>query len=67
MLRLSERETEIELPVVREWHPHPRQLERFMRSELPRAEVASIVRHLLKGCPQCVQVTRRLWSLGDGV
>ena len=26
-----------------------------------------VVRHLLKGCPQCVQVTRRLWSLGDRV
>jgi hypothetical protein len=67
MLRLNGREPEIDLPAVSQWHPHPKQLKRFMSSELPRPEVALIVRHLLQGCPECVQVTRRLWYLGDRV
>lgn len=46
-------------------HPKPGMLERFMREELGRAEVAGLVRHLLTGCPQCVEVTRRLWNLGE--
>ena len=65
MLRLKGREPEIDLAAAGQWHPHPKQLKRFMSGELPRPEAASIVRHLLKGCPQCVQVTRRLWYLGD--
>jgi hypothetical protein len=67
MLRLNGREPEIDLAAVSPWHPHPRQLERFMSSELPRPEVALIVRHLLEGCPECVQVTHRLWCLGSWV
>ena len=46
-------------------HPADRQLERFMRGELPREEVPAVVRHLLAGCPQCVAVTRRVWARGD--
>ncbi|MBW8874024.1 MAG: hypothetical protein JF614_03605 [Acidobacteria bacterium] len=49
------------LPAISQRHPHPSQLERFLRSELPRPQVASIVRHLLTGCPQCREVTGRLW------
>lgn len=46
-------------------HPGEQELERFMRGELPRRELHAVVRHLLTGCPQCVQVTRRLWEFGD--
>lgn len=50
-------------------HPDAGLLERFMRGELSgasgRAECRKIVRHLLAGCPQCVQVTGRLWALGE--
>jgi hypothetical protein len=50
---------------VRQNHPGREQLERWMRGELPRPEVAEVVRHLLAGCPACFQVTRRLWDLGN--
>ncbi len=33
--------------------------------ELSRPEVLAVVRHLLTGCPRCVEVTRRLWALGE--
>ena len=46
-------------------HPHEDQLERFLRSELPRYEAVPIVRHLLAGCTRCLAVTRRLWALGE--
>ena len=65
MLRLIGREPEPETPAVRQDHPHPKQLERFMLGRLSRPEVAVVVRHLLTGCPACLQVTRRLWDLGD--
>lgn len=52
-------------PAVRRNHPDRVRLERFLRGELPRPEVAEVVRHLLAGCPACLQVTRRLWDLGD--
>lgn len=65
MLRLTGREPEPEMPAVRQDHPHPKQLERFLRGELPRTEAARVVRHLLRDCPACLQLTRRLWDLGD--
>jgi hypothetical protein len=65
MWRLIEHEPGTETPAVRQDHPHPKQLERFLRGELSRSEVAKVVRHLLAGCPACQQVTRRLWDLGD--
>ena len=46
-------------------HPQPDALLRFLRAESPRAEACAIVRHLLTRCPQCLQVTRPLWRLGD--
>ncbi len=49
------------LPAISQSHPDPGQLERFMRGELPRSQVAALVRHLLTGCPQCREVTGRLW------
>jgi hypothetical protein len=36
-----------------------------MRSELPRDETRAVVRHLLAGCPRCLQMTRWLWNLGE--
>ena len=65
MLKLIGREPETALPAACQDHPHPKQLERFLRGELSRPEVARVVRHLLTGCPACLQVTRRLWDLGD--
>jgi hypothetical protein len=67
MLTLNGQEPEIDLTAAGTWHPTPRQLERFMSGKLPPSEVASIIRHLLKGCPQCVRVTHPLWCLGDRV
>lgn len=46
-------------------HPGRHELERFMSGRMDRVEARGVVRHLLAGCPQCVQVTRRLWLLGD--
>lgn len=43
-------------------HPEPRSLELFLRDEAPAAERRRIVRHLLTGCPDCLEKTRRLWS-----
>lgn len=43
-------------------HPCEQELERLMHSELTRQEAREIVRHLLVGCPRCLQVTRRLWT-----
>ena len=49
-----------------EQHHDSRLLECFLRNELQGAERRVVVRHLLTGCPQCVAVTRRVWSLADG-
>jgi hypothetical protein len=46
-------------------HPPAEDLRRFMHGELKRSEVRELVRHLLTGCPQCLEVTRRLWDLGE--
>lgn len=47
-------------------HPDTGLLESLMRDELSAAERRGVVRHLLTGCPRCVAVTRRCWSLGEG-
>lgn len=53
-------------PVEGMSHPDPSQIRCFMHGgRLPREEVRALVRHLLTGCPQCVEVTRRFWSLGS--
>lgn len=46
-------------------HPDPLLLERFMRNDLEAPERTSIVRHLITGCPHCLEITRRFWTLGD--
>jgi hypothetical protein len=45
--------------------PSTEELEGLFRGELPRDQTREIVRHLLTGCPGCLQVTRRLWNLGE--
>lgn len=51
-------------PAANQDHPHPDQLEDFMTNRLSRPETARVLRHLLRGCPQCSRVTGRLWRLG---
>lgn len=46
-------------------HPHRRELERFLRGDSPREEARAVVRHLLKGCPECVKVSARAWRFAD--
>ncbi len=46
-------------------HPSTEELRSFMRGELRRSQVRGLVRHLLTGCPECLEVTRRLWDLGE--
>lgn len=46
-------------------HPGRDELERLMSGRLDRCAARLVVRHLLAGCPQCLQVTRRLWLFGD--
>lgn len=46
-------------------HPAKHDLYRLMRGELSRSEAKAVVRHLLRGCPACRRVTRRLWSFGE--
>ncbi len=36
-----------------------------MATQLPRPEASLVIRHLLKGCPKCVQKTGQLWRFGD--
>jgi hypothetical protein len=46
-------------------HPEPAELQRFMRGESALAESCAVVRHLMTGCPQCLQVTCSIWRLGE--
>ena len=46
-------------------HPSTERLERLMRGELKPGDRRQLVRHLLAGCAKCIEVTRRLWMLGD--
>lgn len=45
--------------------PSEQDLAGFLRGALSRDQTREIVRHLLTGCPGCLQVTRRLWNLGE--
>jgi tetratricopeptide (TPR) repeat protein len=47
-------------------HPDPGLLERFLSGRVAAVESRRIVRHLLAGCPSCVAVTRRVWTLAGG-
>jgi hypothetical protein len=48
-------------------HPSPNQLEHFLQGgELSEELQADIGRHLLARCPQCLEVTRRVWAGASG-
>jgi len=47
-------------------HPTTEALERFMGGRMERREAAEVVRHLLRGCPECRKRTGALWRLADG-
>lgn len=42
-----------------EYHARREQMERFLRSELPREENREIIRHLLAECPLCRETIRQ--------
>ncbi len=42
-----------------EWHIPEELLERFLRLEASRQESQQVVRHLLSGCPQCLELAHR--------
>ncbi len=66
MLKLNEEhEREIAPSAGSQSHPSPDQLERFMTNRLSASETSWVIRHLLKGCPVCSQVTGQLWRLGS--
>ena len=44
-------------------HPAKHELLTFLRGELPTPRAAPIVRHLLTGCPECLEVTRPIWEV----
>lgn len=49
-------------------HPSESEFASFLRGELPRAQAAFVVRHLLTRCDSCLRVTASLWlrqSLGE--
>jgi len=45
---------------MKDYHPSPDLLKRFLSGRLDAAECRRIVRHLLTGCPSCQEVTRGL-------
>lgn len=45
---------------MKDYHPSPDLLKRFVCSALPPEECRRVVRHLLTGCPSCQEVTREL-------
>ena len=44
-----------------ESHPETERLESFFRGTTTAAENRPIVLHLLRGCPQCQGLVRKLW------
>lgn len=44
------------------WHIPEEMLGRFLRLEGSREEARTVVRHLLSGCPQCLEMSRRATS-----
>jgi hypothetical protein len=45
-----------------EWHIPEELLERFLRLETSKQESRQVVRHLLGGCPRCLEMAHRLTS-----
>lgn len=55
---------------MKDYHPSPDLLKRFVCSTLHPADPAEcrrIVRHLLTGCPTCQEVTRELLQGGSEI
>ena len=52
---------------MKDYHPSPDLLKRFVCGSLDAAERRRIVRHLLTGCPTCQEVTRELMQAGREV
>jgi hypothetical protein len=50
---------------MRDGHPKPDLLLRFLVGRAGRAEGRAVVRHLLAGCRECQAATRRVWELGE--
>lgn len=46
-------------------HPSQEDLRTFMRGDLPRPRAVAVVRHLLRGCRACSEVTSELWGFGE--
>lgn len=47
---------------MRDDHPKPDLLARFMAGEASRAERSAVIQHLLTGCRECLAVTRQIWG-----
>lgn len=47
---------------MRDGHPKPDLLVRFLSGEASGAERRAVVRHLLTGCRECLAVTRPVWD-----
>ncbi len=46
-------------------HPHPNEIQRFLRGDSPPLERQRIVLHLLAGCGACAAILRPLWGFAD--
>ena len=54
---------------MKDYHPSPDLLKRFVCSTpgtITAADRRLVVRHLLRGCPSCQEVTRELLQDGPG-
>lgn len=45
---------------MKDYHPSPDLLKRFVCGSADAAECRRVVRHLLSGCPSCRKITREL-------
>jgi hypothetical protein len=52
---------------MKDYHPSPNLLKRFLEGTLEAAERRRVVRHLLTGCPACQKVTRELMQGQTGL
>ena len=46
-------------------HPDKRDLELLLLGQSGKEERMRVVRHLLKGCPECAAVTRLIWGFAN--
>lgn len=50
---------------MRDDHPEPDLLARFMAGDASHIERSAVVRHLLTGCRECLAVTRQIWGFAE--